>query len=139
MQSSAITNSYTIPASTGAKSNTPSSSLDKNGFLKMLTEQIKNQDPTSGQDPSQYFQTISQMTTVEQLTNLAAQSVTQLAQQKASSAESLIGRTVSYLGTDGLPVSGTVDAVDLSGKDGPRLTVGGKAGIDPDILTSVKS
>ena len=41
-------------------------SLDKNGFLKMLTAQMANQDPTSGQDPNQYFQTISQMTEVEQ-------------------------------------------------------------------------
>ncbi|HMJ37896.1 MAG TPA: flagellar hook capping FlgD N-terminal domain-containing protein [Baekduia sp.] len=134
---SGIDNTYTNPAyQVGDK--TPSSSLDKNGFLKMLTEQIKNQDPTSGQDPNQYFQTISQMTTVEQLTNLAQQSVTQLAQAANSNATSLIGRTVSYIGKDGLPVSGVVDAVDLTGKTGPRLSVAGVAGIDPTVLTTVK-
>src|SRR3954453_7556213 len=122
MSSTAIGNTYTHPAyQYGDKG--PSSSLDKNGFLKMLTEQIKNQDPTSGQDPNQYFQTISQMTTVEQLTNLAQQSVTQLAQAANSNATSLIGRTVTYLGTDHLPVTGVVDAVDLTGKSGPRLSV----------------
>ena len=49
-------------------SNAPSSTLDKDGFLKMLTAQMSNQDPTSGQDPNQYFQTISMMTEVEQMT-----------------------------------------------------------------------
>src|SRR3954454_1768491 len=132
-----ITNTYTDPAYTVTPKSDPSS-LAKNGFLKMLTEQIKNQDPTSGQDPNQYFQTISQMTTVEQLTNLAQQSATQLAQAANSSATSLIGRTVSYIGKDGLPVSGVVDTVDLTGKDGPRLSVAGVGGIDPNLLTTVK-
>jgi flagellar basal-body rod modification protein FlgD len=136
MPSSAISNQYVPAAYTTAS--TPSSSLDKNGFLKMLTEQLKNQDPTSGQDPSQYFQTISQMTMVEQLTNLAQQSGTQLAQTKNSTAQALIGRTVTYLDKDKVPVTGLVDSVDLTGKDGPRLSVGGVAGINPDILTKVQ-
>jgi flagellar basal-body rod modification protein FlgD len=135
--SSPIANQIVSPAYTNSSA-APSSSLDKNGFLKMLTEQIKNQDPTSGQDPNQYFQTISQMTTVEQLTNLAQQSVTQLAQAANSNATSLIGRTVTYLGADHLPVTGVVDAVDLTGKSGPRLSVAGVAGIDPALLTTVK-
>jgi flagellar basal-body rod modification protein FlgD len=135
--SSAISDQIVSPAYTNSAA-PPSSSLDKNGFLKMLTEQIRNQDPTSGQDPNQYFQTISQMTSVEQLTNLAQQSVTQLAQAANSNATSLIGRTVSYIGTDGLPITGVVDAVDLTGKSGPRLSVAGIAGIDPNVLTTVK-
>jgi flagellar basal-body rod modification protein FlgD len=135
--SSPIGNQIVSPAYTNT-SNAPSSSLDKNGFLKMLTEQIKNQDPTSGQDPSQYFQTISQMTTVEQLTNLAQQSATQLIQTRNSSAQALIGRTVTYLGKDGAPVTGLVESIDLTKKDGPQLTVAGVAGISPDILTTVK-
>jgi flagellar basal-body rod modification protein FlgD len=136
MPSSAISNQYVPAAYTTAS--TPSSSLDKNGFLKMLTEQLKNQDPTSGQDPSQYFQTISQMTMVEQLTNLAQQSGTQLAQTKNSTAQALIGRTVTYLDKDKVPVTGLVDSVDLTGKDGPTLSVGGVAGINPAILTKVQ-
>jgi flagellar basal-body rod modification protein FlgD len=138
MPTSAISNQYVSAAYTAGGKTDPSSSLDKNGFLKMLTEQIKNQDPTSGQDPSQYFQTISQMTTVEQLTNLAQQSTLQLAQTKASSAQGLIGRTVSYIGADGLPISGVVDSVDHTGKKGPTISVAGVAGISPDLLTTIK-
>jgi flagellar basal-body rod modification protein FlgD len=132
-----IGNLYTSPAY-NQTDKTSSSSLDKNGFLKMLSEQMKNQDPTSGQDPNQYFQTISQMTTVEQLTNLAASSTATLSRQRDTNATQLIGKTVTYAGADGLPVSGAVESVQLSATKGPSLTVAGVAGIDPDIITNVK-
>jgi flagellar basal-body rod modification protein FlgD len=133
----AISNTYTNPAYTITPKSDPAS-LDKNGFLRMLTEQMKNQDPTSGQDPNQYFQTISQMTTVEQLTNLATSSTAALSRQKDANATGLIGKSVTYPGQDGLPVTGTVESVQLSAKDGPSLTVAGVAGIDPDLITNVK-
>ena len=134
---SGITNTYTNPAY-NMTDKTSSSSLDKNGFLKMLTEQMSNQDPTSGQDPNQYFQTISQMTTVEQLTNLATASTAALSRQKDSNATQLIGKTVTYPGSDGLPVTGLVESVQLSAKTGPSLTVAGVAGISPDLVNNVK-
>jgi flagellar basal-body rod modification protein FlgD len=134
---SAIGNLYTNPAYTKDPASDPSS-LDKNGFLKMLTEQMKNQDPTSGQDPNQYFQTISMMTQVEQLTNLATASTANLSRQKDATATGLIGKTVTYPGSDGVPVSGLVESVQLSDTEGPSLTVAGIAGIDPDKVMSVK-
>jgi flagellar basal-body rod modification protein FlgD len=136
MPTDPIGSSYVPPAY--QQKNTPSSSLDKDGFLKMLTAQIKNQDPSSNQDPSQYFQTISMMSMVEQLTNLASQSQTQLTMEKAGSAQALLGRTVTYIGEGGLPVSGVVDGVDLTGKTGPTISVAGVAGVDPTKLTTVK-
>jgi flagellar basal-body rod modification protein FlgD len=132
-----ITNTYTNPVYNMTDKNA-SSSLDKNGFLKMLTEQMRNQDPTSGQDPNQYFQTISQMTSVEQLTNLATSTTAALSRQKDANATGLIGKTVTYPGTDGLPVTGLVESVQLSAKDGPSLTVAGVAGINPDLVNNVK-
>jgi flagellar basal-body rod modification protein FlgD len=136
MPTDPITNAYVPPAY--QPKDTPSSTLDKNGFLKMLTAQIKNQDPSSNQDPSQYFQTISMMSMVEQLTNLATQSATQLKMEQNGSAQALLGRTVSYVGADGLPVSGVVDGVDLTGKDGPSISVAGVAGIDPTKLSTIQ-
>src|SRR4051812_12200556 len=132
-----IGNTYTNPVYTKNSASDPTA-LDKNGFLKMLTEQMKNQDPTSGQDPNQYFQTISMMTQVEQLTNLATSSTAALSRQRDATATGLIGKTVTYPGTGGLPVSGTVESVQLSAKDGPSLTVAGVAGIDPDLVSNIK-
>jgi flagellar basal-body rod modification protein FlgD len=134
---SGITNTYTDPAYSMTDTSA-SSSVDKNGFLKMLTEQMKNQDPTSGQDPNQYFQTISQMTTVEQLTNLATASTAALSRQKDANATQLIGKTVTYPGADGAAVTGVVDSVQISAKTGPSLTVAGTAGIDPDLVNNIK-
>ena len=128
MATSPIGSTFTPPAY--QEKPTSSSSLDKNGFLKMLTEQIKNQDPQSNQDPSQYFNTISQMTMVEQMTNLAAES-------SRASAQGLLGRTVTYMDKTGQTITGTVDAVDLTNSSAPRLTVGGVDGIDPAVLQKV--
>jgi len=71
MPTDPISSAYTPPAY--QQSSTPNASLDKDGFLKMLTAQLQNQDPSSQQDPNQYFQTISSMTLVEQMTNMAKQ------------------------------------------------------------------
>ena len=118
---------------------TPSTELDKDGFLKLLTAQMRNQDPSSSSDPTQQFMTISMMTMVEQLTNLTETTSNEVKAATASRAEALLGRTVTYTDkTSGLPVSGTVEAVDLTGEDGPRITVGGVAGIDPATLQEVR-
>src|SRR4051812_14674199 len=98
----------------------PSSKLDKDGFLRMLTEQLKNQDPSSNQDPSQYFQTISQMTLVEQITNMSQQSA-------VSNAQSMLGKTATY-SLNGVVTSGLVTAIQIDGGS-PTLTIGDKPGV----------
>jgi flagellar basal-body rod modification protein FlgD len=138
----AATNLYTNPAYNKTSNDDPTS-LDKNGFLKMLTAQMSNQDPTSGQDPNQYFQTISMMTQVEQLTNMATSTTALLSRQKDGNAQAMIGHQVTYAKTDAgtgatSTVSGTVQSVQLSAQDGPSLTIDGAAGIDPDAVTSVQ-
>ena len=136
MQASATSNAYTTPAAAGSTAQQSSSTLDKDGFLKLLAAQMKNQDPSSGQDPTQYFQTISQMSIVEQLTNLVSQSTDQITSESRASATNLLGRTVSYVGAEGLTITGVVDRVDLGGKK-PLISVAGVAGIDPTTLSSV--
>jgi flagellar basal-body rod modification protein FlgD len=108
----------------------PSSKLDKDGFLKMLTEQLKNQDPSSNQDPSQYFQTISQMTLVEQITNLAQQGA-------VTGAQAMLGKTATYQLPNGTTATGVVQSVTVSG-GAPTLTIGDKPGIKPDAVTEIK-
>lgn len=112
------------------------SSLDKDGFLKLLTAQLKNQDPQSQQDPNEYFNTISQMTMVEQLTNLASYGEKSLKDGQAAYAASMIGRTVSYKKADGTPASGLLQSVQM-GKDGCTVTVGGTAGITVSSILEV--
>jgi flagellar basal-body rod modification protein FlgD len=137
MQTNPIANSTLGTARTTTSTSAPSSELDKNGFLKLLTEQLRNQDPNSSNDPTQYFQQISMMTMVEQLTNIATLATSEAKQTAAGRAEALLGRTVTYKNSDGVSVTGAVDRVDLSG-DKPKLTVAGIDGIDPNTLTEVR-
>ena len=137
MLTSPIANSSLGTTAAGDQVQNPQIELDKNGFLKLLTEQLRNQDPSSSNDPTQYFTQISQMTMVEQLTNLATLATAEAQQAAAGRAEGLLGRTVTYKNADGNPVSGVVERVDLSGKS-PVLTVGGVDGIDPSKLQEVR-
>lgn len=112
------------------------SSLDKDGFLKLLTAQLKNQDPQSQQDPNEYFNTISQMTMVEQLTNLSKYSEQSLKDGQSAYAASMIGRTVSYKKADGSTASGVLESVQM-GRDGSTVTVGGTSGITVTSILQV--
>jgi flagellar basal-body rod modification protein FlgD len=135
---SAVSN-LNVNAAYNKGDNGPSSSVDKNGFLKMLTEQMKNQDPTSGQDPNQYFQTISMMSQVEQLTNISAAQTASLSRQRDTNATSLIGKTVTYYDAKAkTSTTGTVQSVQLNATTGPTLTVDGVAKVDPDSVTNVQ-
>jgi flagellar basal-body rod modification protein FlgD len=49
------------------KSNTE---FDKNSFLKILSAQLSNQDPTQNQDSSAYVSQMAQFTAMEQMANL---------------------------------------------------------------------
>jgi len=55
---------------TGAASNTPSSSLDKDAFLKLLVSQVKNQDPMQPQGSAEYVAQLAQFSSLEQMQNL---------------------------------------------------------------------
>lgn len=74
-----------------------STELDNNAFMKLLLEQLKNQDPMSPMDNSQFIQQTSMMTMVEKMTKMAS-----LMEQSNNSMltlekyEALVGRTATY-------------------------------------------
>ncbi|MBO8164346.1 MAG: flagellar hook capping protein [Brevibacillus sp.] len=74
-----------------------SSELDQNAFMKLLIEQLKQQDPLSPMDNQQFIQQTTMMTMVERLTRM------QTLMEEANSSllnirvyESLIGMTATY-------------------------------------------
>ena len=112
------------PASTtvGAQANDP----QMNEFLQLLTAQLKNQDPSSPTDPTQFVSQLAQFSTVEQLvqsnTKLDTISTT-LSGLALGQYSGLINHTVSAAATSiTVPTSGTqsqmtfnVTAANLSG------------------------
>jgi flagellar basal-body rod modification protein FlgD len=108
------------------------------GFLTLLTTQLKNQDPTSPLDTNQFTQQITQMTGVEQqlLSNkLLQQLVTE--QTGVGSAAGLIGDTVTAAGatSSDAPVNGVVSAVGQT--NGQTMLTVGSNQVPLSSLTSV--
>lgn len=98
-------------------------SLGKDAFLKLLVAQLKYQDPLNPADGAEFMAQTAQLQMVEKLEELSEQSAQLLASQRTLAGSSMIGRTVSYPGPDGIDVTGTVHGVRLT-VDGPVLRVG---------------
>jgi flagellar basal-body rod modification protein FlgD len=149
--SSSGTNGTSGTNSTASTSTASASALSANaglasladnfqGFLTLLTTQLKNQDPTTPLDTNQFTSQITQMTGVEQqlLSNkLLQQLVTQ--QTGVGAAANLIGDTVTAPGAtaSAAAISGTVTAVSQT-NGATMLTVGGNQ-VALSALTSVTS
>lgn len=110
----------TVPATTSATSATTASAtakaatVDYNAFLKLLVEQLKNQDPTQPTDPTQYLSQLASFSNVEQAVQTNTKLDRLLTTNALTQAESVIGKTVTS--ADG-STSGTVASVAL-GTDG---------------------
>src|SRR5580698_752771 len=122
------TNSTSSTAATQLSLNSGLAGLASNfqGFLTLLTTQLKNQDPTSPLDTSQFTQQITQMTGVEQqlLSNQLLQQLVST-QGSVTTSANLLGDTVTAPGVNsGDPnISGVVSAVtEYNGQT--MLTVG---------------
>jgi len=115
-----------------------SPSLDKDAFLKLLVAQLKYQDPSSPVDSSQFMAQTAQFTQVEKLDEMAKNSSTSLALQQGLSASTLVGRSVTWLDTDGVSHDGVVTTSSFGGAAGaePTLTVG-SASVPLSRVTSV--
>ena len=116
------TGSATASASTPtakAKANT----VDYNAFLQLLIAQMKNQDPTSPQDPSAFMAQLASFSSVEQAMQTNAKLDAMLSSSALSQAESLIGRTITS--ADGL-TSGKVLSVNVSSAGSTALLEDGK-------------
>ncbi|MGN0916490.1 MAG: flagellar hook assembly protein FlgD [Succinivibrio sp.] len=82
---------------TAASQTKSNSSLDQADFLKLLTTQLQNQDPTSPVDNNQMVSTMSQLSVVENLTNISSNMdsiIDSVNSSSALSASSLVGRSV---------------------------------------------
>ena len=139
MQTGLITPT-TTPTATQAGATNPTSTLDKNAFLKMLVVQLQNQDPTSAsqQDPAAMVQQMTQYSQLEQaqqtntlLTGLQTQTSGLFQAQAAS----LVGKNVKVSGAGFNLVSGkSTMNLDLSATANVTLTVKDASGNVVSIL-----
>ena len=126
------TTGTTLAPSTSATGS--AGALGENDFLQLMMDQLKNQDPLSPDDPTQYLSELAQFSSLQQQNSIATSAASQATQSTTSSALSLLGHTVSYQDSTGVIQTGTVSKVDFS-STGPTLTVGTTGGIGMSSIT----
>ncbi|HRK34562.1 MAG TPA: flagellar hook capping FlgD N-terminal domain-containing protein [Candidatus Hydrogenedentes bacterium] len=92
--------------------------LGKDTFLQLLVQQMQYQDPLAPTDNAQMIAQLAQFSALEQMNNLNANFETMsgnIDQLNFLSASSMIGRTVSGVGSDGSIINGEVKGVTMQG------------------------
>lgn len=139
MATTPITGTTTAPtATTGTSSKKADQILGKDDFLKLMVAQMKNQDPMNPADDKDNIAQMAQFSSLEQITNLATATQDLANRLSLTQNVGLLGHTVTYTGTDGASVSGTVDGLALAKDGSATLSVAGQSGVDPTSITSVR-
>lgn len=105
-----------------AEGKTASSKMDSQAFLKLLTEQLKYQDPMNPMDNSEMLAQEAQFATLEQMEALTSSFSTF---SNVYQANSLLGQCVR-VEVDGRGYVGMVEGVDFSDSKGASVFVGDK-------------
>lgn len=86
-------------ASSAGKATGGANSLGKDDFLKLLTVQLQNQDPTKPVNNEQWIAELAQFSTLDQMTDVSKQlaNLSQIMTSSSSlSTASLVGKSVTY-------------------------------------------
>ncbi|MEN6413188.1 MAG: flagellar hook capping FlgD N-terminal domain-containing protein [Veillonellales bacterium] len=103
------------------------STLGKDDFLKLLVTQMQYQDPLKPMDDTQFVSQMAQFTSLEQMQNMNSSMI-------STQANSMIGKQITWNGSDGQVYYGVVSAVKVTNGT-PSLMVGDldKAAISVDL------
>ncbi|QZN86143.1 flagellar hook assembly protein FlgD [Cellulomonas sp. C5510] len=110
-------------AAAAESTSTPSKTLDKDTFLKLLVAQLSNQDPSSPMDTSDMMAQTTQLSMMESLSEIQASAREQFALQMRMASADLVGKQVTWTDADGATQTGVVGSVDYSATV-PVLQVG---------------
>lgn len=85
-----------------------SATVDYNEFLQLMVAELKNQDPTTPTDPTQFMSQLASFSQVEQQINTNTKLDTMLTAQALSQADATIARTVTS--SDGTTTGSSVQS-----------------------------
>ena len=95
-----------------SQQNTKSDQLDQNAFLKLMIAQLKNQDPTKPQDPSEFMSQLaqfSQVTSTQNMEKSIGSLTDSIRSTQVLNGTSLVGHDIlSVADTDTIAAGGTV-------------------------------
>ncbi|MCU1424392.1 MAG: Flagellar hook capping protein [Microbacteriaceae bacterium] len=116
---------------------TPKQTMDSDVFMSLLVSQLRNQDPSSPMDTNEMISQTTQLAMMEKMTELTSTSTENFSLQMRIAAAAIIGKEVSYLGKDGLPIKGTASSVSFAGPV-PQVTVNGVE-VALDLIAGITS
>ncbi|HLG74611.1 MAG TPA: flagellar hook capping FlgD N-terminal domain-containing protein [Chloroflexota bacterium] len=86
--------------------------LDKNAFLKLLVQELTNQDPLKPADNTQFIAQLAQFSTLEQMQNMSTGFTNMQTSFQEAQARGLLGVPITAVdSTTGATVNGTVDQI----------------------------
>jgi flagellar basal-body rod modification protein FlgD len=133
MQVSSSTSTSSTAAST-TSATAQAATVDYDSFLKLLVQEMKNQDPTSPTDPTQYLGQLASFSNVEQAIQTNSKLDTLLTTSSLTQAETIIGRTVTS--ADGSQ-TGKVVSVALAGGGSATATLADGSTLTLDSTVAV--
>jgi len=130
---------YAAPNVQKAAAKKNDGSLGKDDFLKILIEQLKNQDPTEPVKDRDFIAQMAQFSSVEQLATMSKEMA--LLRQNLGLASSMIGMTIEWMGTDSSGAAaamiGKVDAIVV--KEGKQYVISGSHQVPLDDVISISA
>jgi flagellar basal-body rod modification protein FlgD len=134
------TNSTASSAATSSTSKTGSkigaaAGMGKDDFMKLLMEQLKNQDPMKPMEDKEFITQLAQFSSLESIDALTEQMEALTGSQMLVQAATLIGKPATAKLTSGEVVTGTISQVKMiDGK--PTAVINGKE-IDTSLITTI--
>jgi flagellar basal-body rod modification protein FlgD len=118
------------------KSYEEKSNLGKDDFLRILTTQLANQDPTSPLEDKDFIAQLATFSSLEQLTNLNL-AVEKLANNQMSIFAATIGKEITWTpeGASG-PVNGLVEGISV--QNGNYFYIVGEEKVPVEAVTEIK-
>ena len=110
-----IANTRQAPAasSTAPVTSTSNTTLDRQAFLKLLVAQLRYQDPSKPMDASQMVSQSAELSVVDKLDEISKTLSGSTLNDQLMLGGSLIGKSVTFTGSDGTAVTETVTAARL--------------------------
>ena len=132
------TASSTATSSTGSKTSSKlgaAAGMGKDDFMKLLMEQLKNQDPMKPMEDKEFITQLAQFSSLESFETLTEQMEALTGSQMLVQAATLIGKQATAKLASGEVVTGTISQVKMiDGK--PTAVVNGKD-IDTSLITTI--
>jgi flagellar basal-body rod modification protein FlgD len=105
---------------------TPIQTLGQDDFLKLLITQLTSQDPLSPKTDSDFIAQMATFSSLEQAKATQIEIAQLRSDQQISSAQALLGRTVTIQTNEAMTITGLVSAVHIEAGT-PKLVVDGQA------------